>query len=95
MSSTEAIRLQNVVFGYDPRTPVLQVDELVVHAGKRVFLYGPSGSGKTTLLSVITGVLQPQQGSCVVLGKDLTKCGSRRVINTAARKWVISSRASI
>ena len=50
MSSTEAIRLQNVVFGYDPRTPVLQVEELVVHAGKRVFLYGPSGSGKTTLL---------------------------------------------
>jgi putative ABC transport system ATP-binding protein len=72
MSSAEAIRLQNVVFGYDPRTPVLQVDELVVKAGKRVFLYGPSGSGKTTLLSVITGVLQPQQGSCVVLDKELT-----------------------
>ena len=72
MSSAEAIRLKDVVFGYDRRTPVLQVDELVVKAGKRVFLYGPSGSGKTTLLGVITGVLQPQQGSCLVLGKELT-----------------------
>lgn len=73
MSSGEAIHMRNVVFGYDPRTPVLQVGELGVNAGRRVFLYGPSGSGKTTLLGLITGILQPQQGSCMVLGKELTK----------------------
>jgi putative ABC transport system ATP-binding protein len=72
MSSSEAIHLRNVVFGYDPRTPVLQVDELLVKAGRRIFLFGPSGSGKTTLLGLITGILQPQQGSCMVLGKELT-----------------------
>ena len=42
--------MRNVVFGYDPRMPVLRVAELRLNAGKRVFLYGPSGSGKTTLL---------------------------------------------
>lgn len=73
LESSEAIHLQNVVFGYDRRTPVLQVEELVVKAGKRVFVYGPSGSGKTTLLGVITGILQPQQGSCKVLGKEMTR----------------------
>jgi putative ABC transport system ATP-binding protein len=73
MSSAEAIHLRNVVFGYDPRTPVLQVADLEVEAGQRIFLYGPSGSGKTTLLGLITGILQPQQGSCMVLGKELTK----------------------
>jgi len=67
-----AVHLRDVVFGYDRRTPVLQVDELVVEAGKRVFLYGPSGSGKTTLLGLITGIHQPQRGSCMVLGKELT-----------------------
>lgn len=72
MSSSEAVHLQNVVFGYDPRTPVLQINELVLKAGRRVFLYGPSGSGKTTLLGVMTGVLHPQQGTCMVLGKELT-----------------------
>ena len=72
MTEAEAIHLRNAVFGYDPRKPVLQIDELVVKPGKQVFLYGPSGSGKTTLLGLITGVLQPQQGSCMVLGKELT-----------------------
>lgn len=72
MDTSEAIHLQNVVFGYDRQTPVLHVDELTVKTGKRVFLYGPSGSGKTTLLGLITGILQPQQGSCKVLGKEMT-----------------------
>lgn len=73
MESSEAIHLQNVVFGYDRRNPVLHVEELEVKTGKRVFLYGPSGSGKTTLLGLITGILQPQQGSCKVLGQDMTR----------------------
>ena len=70
--SAPAVHLQDVVFGYDPKTPILRIDELVLEEGKRVFLYGPSGSGKTTLLGLITGILQPQQGSCMVLGKELT-----------------------
>jgi putative ABC transport system ATP-binding protein len=73
LEPSEAIHLQNVVFGYDRRNPVLHVDELVVKAGKRVFLYGPSGSGKTTLLGLITGILQPQSGSCKVLGQEMTR----------------------
>ena len=71
--SAPAVHLHDVVFGYDPKTPILRIDELVLEEGKRVFLYGPSGSGKTTLLGLITGILQPQQGSCMVLGKELTK----------------------
>ncbi len=73
MESAEAIHLQNVVFGYDRRTPVLHVEELVVKTGERVSLYGPSGSGKTTLLGLITGILQPQSGSCKVLGQEMTR----------------------
>jgi len=73
LESSEAIHLQNVVFGYDRRNPVLHVEELIVKTGKRVFLYGPSGSGKTTLLGLITGILQPQSGSCKVLGQEMTR----------------------
>jgi putative ABC transport system ATP-binding protein len=72
MANAQAIHLRDVVFGSDQKTPVLRLDELAVEAGKRVFLYGPSGSGKTTLLGLITGVLQPQRGSCQVLGNELT-----------------------
>jgi len=73
MSGSTAIHLEDLVFGYDRRKPVLQVSELTVETGKRVFLYGPSGCGKTTLLGLITGVLKPQQGSCMVLGKEMTR----------------------
>src|ERR1700742_3215715 len=69
----DAVYMHSVVFGYEPGNPVLQVDSLRVGEGKRIFLYGPSGSGKTTLLGLMTGILQPQQGSCLVLGKDMTK----------------------
>lgn len=69
----DAVYMQDVVFGYEPGKPILHINELRVPEGKRIFLYGPSGSGKTTLLGLITGILQPQQGTCVVLGKDMTK----------------------
>ncbi len=69
----DAVHMHHVVFGYEPGNPILKVDDLRVAEGKRVFLYGPSGSGKTTLLGLITGILQPQQGSCEVLGKEMTK----------------------
>jgi putative ABC transport system ATP-binding protein len=73
MSLSAAIHLEDVLFGYNPRTPVIQIDELKVGAGRRAFVHGPSGSGKTTLLGLITGVLAPQRGRCMVLGKDMAK----------------------
>lgn len=68
-----AVAMQDVSFGYEARAPIMQVKELQIEKGKRVFLHGSSGSGKTTLLGLIAGVLRPQQGSCEVLGKELTE----------------------
>jgi len=68
-----AVAMQDVSFGYEARAPIMQVKELHIEKGKRVFLHGSSGSGKTTLLGLIAGVLRPQQGSCEVLGKELTQ----------------------
>ena len=36
-------------------------------------LLGPSGCGKTSMLNVISGLLQPSQGSILFDGKDVTK----------------------
>ncbi len=71
----DAIHLRDAVFAYEPGNAVLRVDSLRVEEGKRVFLHGPSGSGKTTLLGLITGILEPQQGTCEVLGLELSKVG--------------------
>jgi putative ABC transport system ATP-binding protein len=51
--------------------PTLDIPELTIAAGERVFLHGPSGSGKSTLLGLLGGVLTPQAGRIAVLGTDL------------------------
>jgi putative ABC transport system ATP-binding protein len=40
-------------------------------AGEMSLLMGPSGSGKTTLLAMLSGLLRPDSGQVVALGRDL------------------------
>ena len=51
---------------------MLDIDELRVAPGERVFLFGPSGSGKSTLLSLIGGLVVPQSGAVRILDCDMT-----------------------
>lgn len=68
-----AVYLQDVTFSYERNAPLLQIDELLIDEGERVFLYGPSGSGKTTLLGLVAGVLRANTGTVRVLGKDMSR----------------------
>jgi putative ABC transport system ATP-binding protein len=45
--------------------------ELEVRRGELMMLVGPSGCGKTTLISVIAGILDQDDGECLVFGHDL------------------------
>src|SRR6266852_3209043 len=45
--------------------------ELEVMEGELLMLMGPSGCGKTTLISIITGILDQDEGECTVLGERL------------------------
>lgn len=42
--------------------PCLDIAQLDLQPGERVFLHGPSGSGKSTLLALLGGVLVPDAG---------------------------------
>ena len=46
--------------------------DLEVATGEFLTLLGPSGSGKTTLLSLIAGLSQPDEGSMLINGVDVT-----------------------
>ena len=66
------IEINNLVFSYSvTNKKCLDISQLIIAKGERVFLYGPSGSGKSTLLGVLGGVLVAQQGSVQLLGKKI------------------------
>lgn len=77
--SAPAVVLREVRFRYRSGPEILDIPELTIVRGERVFLFGPSGSGKTTLLGLLAGVLAGYTGSVDVLGQDMAKLrGSAR-----------------
>ncbi len=59
--------------------PVLDIPELTIRAGERLFIQGPSGSGKSTLLNLLGGVMVPEQGTIHLRGEPLHALrGARR-----------------
>jgi len=42
-----------------------------------LMLVGPSGCGKTTLISVVAGILDQDDGECLVFGQDVNHLGQR------------------
>src|SRR4051812_8434364 len=49
--------------------------DLDVHRGELLMLVGPSGCGKTTLISVIAGILDQDEGECLVFERNLQRMG--------------------
>ena len=46
--------------------------DLALPPGARYALIGPNGAGKTTLINLMTGMLQPDAGSILLGGEDIT-----------------------
>jgi len=68
------IEAQNLNFSYgsgELQQKVLKSVNLTIGEGEIVIMTGPSGSGKTTLLTIIGGLRHAEDGSVVVLKKQL------------------------
>lgn len=76
----DVVELSGVRFSWRTGVPaIIDIAELRVARGERLFLRGPSGSGKSTLLSLLGGIVTPAKGSVRVLGQDLgTRSGAAR-----------------
>jgi ABC-2 type transport system ATP-binding protein len=64
------LEARNLVKKYGDLTAVNEVN-LAIQEGEIFGLLGPNGAGKTTIISMITGLLEPTNGSITVDGLDL------------------------
>ncbi|MEG0411046.1 MAG: ABC transporter ATP-binding protein [Erysipelotrichaceae bacterium] len=65
------ITLKNVTKTYGGTTKAVDNISLTIETGEIVGFIGPNGAGKTTTIKMITGVLNPDQGTITINGKDI------------------------
>ena len=69
---------------------VLEDINLYIRRGEFLTLLGPSGCGKTTLLRMIAGFLQPDEGSILMDGAELTGIPPHeRPLNTVFQRYAL------
>jgi putative ABC transport system ATP-binding protein len=68
--AVECRNLVKIYNGNGNKVVALRGVDLEVRTGELMMLVGPSGCGKTTLISVIAGILDHEEGDCVVFGND-------------------------
>jgi len=66
------IELKNISFSFGPDRPIFKNLSLTIHQGEQVGIRGVSGSGKSTLLYILMGFYEPQEGSVIIDGIELT-----------------------
>ncbi len=72
------IKLKEVCYRYSEEEPwLLENINLTIQPGECVAIIAPSGFGKTTLMKIMMGLIQPQQGSVSIDGKDVRHIGLR------------------
>ncbi len=75
--SDPIININNLCFHWNlQQQPVLNIKQLLIEPGQRLFIEGPSGSGKTSLLNLIGAVTVPTSGSITILGQDISRLKS-------------------
>jgi putative ABC transport system ATP-binding protein len=85
VTSFISIRQVSKSYRRGQRLQVLRELDLDVATGEFLCLTGPSGSGKTTLLNLIGGLDQPDSGTVVVAGQDLTRLPAGQLADWRAR----------
>jgi ATP-binding cassette, subfamily B, bacterial len=70
-SSAARVEVSDVRFGYLPGRDVLAGVDFTVSPGRTVAIVGPTGSGKSTLTTLLTRLVDAEEGSVEIDGVDL------------------------
>jgi phospholipid/cholesterol/gamma-HCH transport system ATP-binding protein len=77
-ATENVIEVENLVAHYGERE-VLKDINLKIRKGEIMVIMGGSGSGKTTLMRNLLGLNKPTSGHIHILGKDITRIGTREL----------------
>ncbi len=61
----------NVVFGYDPKKPVIKGLSATIEPGHRIAIVGPTGAGKTTLVNLLMRFYEVGSGDITIDGVSI------------------------
>jgi phospholipid/cholesterol/gamma-HCH transport system ATP-binding protein len=59
---------------------VLRDINLVIHKGENVVILGKSGTGKSVIIKCIVGLLEPDEGKLVILGRNISEVENKELI---------------
>jgi len=71
VSNPQGLVVEHLMKRYK-RRPVLRDVSLTVRRGEAVGLLGPNGAGKTTCFYIITGLIDADNGSILLDGRNIT-----------------------
>ena len=96
MGDGAAIEFQNVSFRYPsrPQRPALHDLSLRVEPGQSVAFVGASGSGKSTIFALIERFYDPNQGSILAGGRDISQLNLgqyRQIISLVSQEAILYS----
>lgn len=74
------VSLRNVYKSFDDNK-VLNGIDLELNKEENIVVLGRSGSGKSVLIKIIIGLLQPDEGTVTVLGKEIHKLDKKELID--------------
>ena len=83
------VQFRNIIKNFDGQL-VLKGINLDIYENEFVTLLGPSGCGKTTLLRILGGFLEPDEGSVIFDGEDITSLPPyKRDLNTVFQRYAL------
>lgn len=94
MSERPVIELRDVRFGFGER-PVLDGIDLAVAARETVCILGGSGAGKSTVLRLILGLVQPDEGSILVNGRDISTASFEEILEMRREMGMVFQGAAL